>query len=317
MPRVARSREHGGQGHSGRAGIMEGDEHATFPPLPGDHHPSAGHPLPDLRPHPCIPAGQHQRGTDRALPPGPSRGARHPIPVTGSRLRPARIPPRTSVGAQRTCGRSWPQARQRSHGVIGALVADAQRGGRYDRLLHRQTMRQISFRSGVMARGGFGAGPGPGTPGALGRLPGWRPHVDKRRLRTVRTARSRRSATRRPRRAGPGRSRRPALPRRGPRTGASCFAGRGMCIRARTAAGSPPGRVGRRGWPRTRSARRRRGEGGPRRGRCCRAGAAGQARLAVRRCLRRAPARQAGAGGGGRVVRGGPFPGSHTPEGRA
>jgi len=47
---------------------MEGDESATFPPLPGDRYPSAGHPLPDLRPHPRLPAGHHQRGPDRALP---------------------------------------------------------------------------------------------------------------------------------------------------------------------------------------------------------------------------------------------------------
>ena len=68
---------------------MEDDEHAPFPPLPGDCHPSAGHPLPDLRPHPRLPARQHQRDPDRALPPGPPRSARHPIPVTGPRLRPA------------------------------------------------------------------------------------------------------------------------------------------------------------------------------------------------------------------------------------
>jgi hypothetical protein len=34
-------------GHSGRAGIIRGDEHVTFSPLPGDRHPSAGHPLPE------------------------------------------------------------------------------------------------------------------------------------------------------------------------------------------------------------------------------------------------------------------------------
>jgi hypothetical protein len=44
-------------GHSGRAGIIRSDEHVTFPSLPGDRHPSAGHPLPDLRPYPRLPAG--------------------------------------------------------------------------------------------------------------------------------------------------------------------------------------------------------------------------------------------------------------------
>jgi hypothetical protein len=130
VPASAASRafaEHGGQGHSSRAGIMEGDEHATFPPLPGDHHPYAGHPLPDLRPHPRIPARQHQRGPDRALPPGPSRSARHPIPVTGSRLCPAgdSAADVCQPAAQLAAGLG-PPARQRSHGVAGALVADAQ-----------------------------------------------------------------------------------------------------------------------------------------------------------------------------------------------
>jgi hypothetical protein len=69
-------------GHSGRARMMGGDEYATFPPLPGDRHPSAGHPLQALRPHPRLTARQHQRGSDRALPPGPSRSARHPHPIT-------------------------------------------------------------------------------------------------------------------------------------------------------------------------------------------------------------------------------------------
>ena len=59
-------------GHSRRAGIIRTDEHATFPSLPGDRHPYAGHPLPDLRPYPRLPARQHQRGLDRALPPDPS-----------------------------------------------------------------------------------------------------------------------------------------------------------------------------------------------------------------------------------------------------
>jgi hypothetical protein len=96
MPRVARSSEQRVQGHSGRAGIMEGDEHATFPPLPGDRYPSAGHSLPDLRPHPRLPARQHQRGPDRGLPPGPSRSARPPRRLTESGLSAAReVHPRT------------------------------------------------------------------------------------------------------------------------------------------------------------------------------------------------------------------------------
>jgi hypothetical protein len=45
-----------GQDHYGRAGIMRGDEHVTFQPLPGDRHLAARYPLPDLRPQPCLPA---------------------------------------------------------------------------------------------------------------------------------------------------------------------------------------------------------------------------------------------------------------------
>jgi hypothetical protein len=39
------------------AGIMEANEHFTFPPLPSDRHPVAGHPLPDLRPYPAYRPG--------------------------------------------------------------------------------------------------------------------------------------------------------------------------------------------------------------------------------------------------------------------
>jgi hypothetical protein len=157
--RVRASR--GGQGHSSRAGIMEGDEHATFPPLPGDHHPSAGHPLPDLRPHPCIPAGQHQRGIDRALPPGSSRGARHPFPVTGSRLRPARIPPRTSAGARRTCGRSWPAgapAFTRRDRCAGGGRAKSRRYGAPNSIVDWVQRCARSGRYGLRARGFAGLG---------------------------------------------------------------------------------------------------------------------------------------------------------------
>src|SRR5580693_5401184 len=92
-----------------------------------------------------------------------------------------------------------------------------------------------------MALGGQGSGSGPGMPGALGRPPGWRRRGCRRPPRTGRTARSRRSATRPPHQAGPVRSRHGGLLRPAPRTGPSCFPGRGRCIRARTARVVPPG----------------------------------------------------------------------------
>src|SRR5262252_4587636 len=49
----------------------------------------------------------------------------------------------------------------------------------------------------VMALGGQSAGPGPGTPGAPTRPPGWPRRGCRRPPRTARTARSRRPATRR------------------------------------------------------------------------------------------------------------------------
>ena len=49
-----------GQDHSGWAGIMEANEQVTFPPLPCDRYPAAGHPLPDLPPHRGVPARQPQ-----------------------------------------------------------------------------------------------------------------------------------------------------------------------------------------------------------------------------------------------------------------
>jgi hypothetical protein len=82
ISRESHVRASAGPGHSGRAGIIRSNEHGTFPPLPGDRHPSAGHPLPYLRPYPRLPARQHQRCLDRALPPGPSRSVRHSRPVT-------------------------------------------------------------------------------------------------------------------------------------------------------------------------------------------------------------------------------------------
>jgi hypothetical protein len=118
---------------------------------------------------------------------------------------------------------------------------------------------------------------------------------DRREQRVL--ARSRRPATRRPQRAGPVRSRRGGLLRPAPRTGASCFAGRGTCARAGTARIGPLGAAGRRGWPRTSPARRRRRRGTLRRGRCHPAGAGAQVRSAARRCQGRGRARRAGSGG--------------------
>jgi len=66
------------------------DEQVKFPPLSCHCHPSAGHALPDLRPHCRIPPRQDQRGPDRALPPGPSRKPRPPLPIAGHRD-PARL----------------------------------------------------------------------------------------------------------------------------------------------------------------------------------------------------------------------------------
>lgn len=62
-------------------GSGQANEQVIFPSLPGDRHPTAGHPLRDLPPHCGVPARQPQRGPDGALPPGPSRSDRHPFPV--------------------------------------------------------------------------------------------------------------------------------------------------------------------------------------------------------------------------------------------
>jgi len=59
-------------------------EQVKFPPFPGDRDPSSGNTLPDLPSDRCLPAGQPQRGPDRALPPGPSRSTRFLCPVAGS-----------------------------------------------------------------------------------------------------------------------------------------------------------------------------------------------------------------------------------------
>jgi len=58
-------------------------EQVKFPPFPGDRDPSSANTLPDLPSDRCLPAGQPQRGPDRALPPGPSRSTRPPCPVAG------------------------------------------------------------------------------------------------------------------------------------------------------------------------------------------------------------------------------------------
>ena len=71
------------QDHSRGPGIIEANEQVTFPPLPCDRYPAAGHPLPDLPPHRRLPARHPHRDPDRALSPGPSRNARPRIPVAG------------------------------------------------------------------------------------------------------------------------------------------------------------------------------------------------------------------------------------------
>ena len=78
-----------GCGHPAAPGVcpsMSSCEQVIFPPLPGDHHPAAGHSLRDLPPHRGVPPRQPQRDPDRALPPGPPRSARHPVPVALRRL---------------------------------------------------------------------------------------------------------------------------------------------------------------------------------------------------------------------------------------
>jgi len=104
-----------GLDHSGWAGIIEANEQVTFAPLSCDRYPPAGHPLPDLPPHRGVPARQPQRGPDRALPPGPSRSARRPFPVTLRRL-PA-LGTVASADCPRTPCTSWAGERQRSRSV--------------------------------------------------------------------------------------------------------------------------------------------------------------------------------------------------------
>jgi hypothetical protein len=111
---------------------------------------------------------------------------------------------------------------------------------RYDRPLHRQMTALTASRMVVIALGGQGAGLGPGMPGGPVRPSGWRRRGCRRSPRTGRTARSRRSATRRSPQAGPVSCRHGGLLRPALRTGASCFPGRGRCTRAGTARVVPP-----------------------------------------------------------------------------
>jgi hypothetical protein len=117
---------------------MGGDEYATFPPLPCDRYPAAGHPLPDLRPHPRPPARQHQRGLDRALPPGPSRSPRHSRRVNGSRPSAAEFHPDARHLAAWLAADLGPQPRQRSQSAFGALLGGRAKSRRYGRQLHRE-----------------------------------------------------------------------------------------------------------------------------------------------------------------------------------
>ena len=84
---------------------------------------------------------------------------------------------------------------------------------------------------------------------ARGTPAGWRRRGRRRRQRTRRIARSRRSATRRPHPAGPGRSHHEELPQPALHTGTSCIAGRERRTRARTARVVPPGAGGRPAGP--------------------------------------------------------------------
>ena len=96
-------------------------------------------------------------------------------------------------------------------------------------------------------------------------------------------------------------------------SGSSCFPGRGRCTREGAARVVPPGAAGRPGWPRTSSARPRRGAGTPRRGRCYPAGAGRKlAHQPGDVSVAGEPAGQDTAGGHG-VLGVGPVPGRHTP----
>ncbi len=106
--------ERGGQhrarrGHGGGTGTTGGDGQARFPALPRDRHPSSGHPLPDMPPHPRLPARESQRCPDRALPPGPPRNTRPPLlPVASHTQNACRRKDRCPARASRP-GRTTPQ----------------------------------------------------------------------------------------------------------------------------------------------------------------------------------------------------------------
>ena len=69
------------RGHCGGTGTTGGDGQVRFPALPRDRHPASGHPRPDMPHHHRLPARERQRCPDRALPPGPPRNTRPPLPV--------------------------------------------------------------------------------------------------------------------------------------------------------------------------------------------------------------------------------------------
>jgi hypothetical protein len=70
-----------GQDHSSEAGIIEANEQLIFTPFPGQRHPASGHPLRDLPADRGLPTRYPQRGADRALAAGPSRGTRPSRPL--------------------------------------------------------------------------------------------------------------------------------------------------------------------------------------------------------------------------------------------
>ena len=150
---------------------------------------------------------------------------------------------------------------------------------RYDRPPYRQMTASAVSRTGRYGVGWPGRWRRSWHACAPARPPGWRRRGCRRPPRTARTARSRRSATTRPHQAGPVRSRHGGLLRPARRTGASCFAGRGRCARARTARVVPPTAAGQPGWPCTSSACPRRGAGTPRPGKVLYRGCSGASSL--------------------------------------
>jgi hypothetical protein len=136
---------------------MEGDEYATFPPLPGDRHPSAGHPLSALRPHPRLPARQHQRGSDRALPPGPPRSTRYPHPITEPALGRGRHSTVDVRQPKANSRRLAPQTRQQSRSVVAALSGERAKTRRYGRSPGHRAGRRHGRRTDADLRGAAGS----------------------------------------------------------------------------------------------------------------------------------------------------------------